>query len=91
MMASVGELENIENVLVLTVYIFSSIFIYICLLNLLIACVCSVFEKIEETQELQHTRELANLIGDCRKFPFIRYFLRFKNRHTFLIVAREED
>ncbi len=91
MMASMGELDNTETVLVFTVYILCSVFIYICLLNLLIASVASVYGKIEQTQELQHIRELANLIGDCRKFPLIRYFLKIKKRHTFLIVAREED
>jgi nucleoside permease NupC len=80
MMASMGDLDNSETVLVFAIFILCSVFVYICLLNVLIASVASVYSKIEETQELQHMRELAHLISDCREFPLIRYFLKQKKR-----------
>ena len=61
MMASMGDLDNSETVLVFAIFILCSVFVYICLLNVLIASVASVYSKIEETQELQHMRELAHL------------------------------
>jgi hypothetical protein len=72
-------------------FVLSTLFALIVMLNLLIAIISDSYARVVEVQDQFALKERAQVITDVREFKFLKYFTKQRDPETFLFLAIDQN